>query len=193
MTGNSDGGNDMRRRLALVAGLTALAALGATAPALAATTGSTTVTFAVNAGALNITVPATANLGSGAPGGTITGQLGTVTVSDQRGLLVAAWTATVTSSDFKTGGGTAAETIPAGNVTYWSGPATANTGLGVVVPGQATAAAAVPLSTTAPVTAFSKALGAGNNTTSWNPTLTVSVPAAAVAGTYTGTVTHSVA
>jgi hypothetical protein len=183
----------MKRRLAVVAGVTALAAIAMTAPALAATTGDTTVTFAVNAGALNITVPPTANLGSGAPGGTITGQLGTVTVTDQRGLLLAAWTASVTSTNFTTGAASAAETIPATAVNYWSGPATANSGLGVTVPGQPTAAAAQPLSTSAALTAFSKAVGVGDNSTSWNPTLIVNVPAAAVAGTYTGTVTHSVA
>jgi hypothetical protein len=33
----------------------------------------------------------------------------------------------------------------------------------------------------------------GNNTTTWNPTLIVTIPSTAVAGTYTGTVTHSVA
>lgn len=60
-------------------------------PAIVA--GVTTVTFAVRAGALDVTVPATANIGSGAPGSTITGQLGTVTVSDQRGPLLPAWTA----------------------------------------------------------------------------------------------------
>jgi hypothetical protein len=42
-------------------------------------------------------------------------------------------------------------------------------------------------------TAFTLASGVGDNSLSWNPTLIVAVPAAAVAGTYTGTVTHSVA
>ncbi len=99
----------------------------------------------------------------------------------------------MTSTNYTTGAAGAAETIPASAVNYWSGPATANSGVGVVVPGQANAAAAQPLSTSAALTAFSKAVGVGNNSTSWNPTLIVNVPAAAVAGTYTGTVTHSVA
>ena len=50
-----------------------LAVVATATPASAATTGNTTVTFAVDAGALNITVPATANLGSGAPATAITG------------------------------------------------------------------------------------------------------------------------
>lgn len=151
------------------------------------------MTFGVSTGLLSITVPATANLGSGAPGTAISGQLGTVTVSDQRGALLGSWTASVTSSNFTTGNASAAETISAGAVSYWSGQSTANSGLGAVVPGQANAGAATALSSTTPITAFSKIVGVGSNSTSWNPTLIVNVPAAAVAGTYTGTVTHSVA
>lgn len=181
----------MHKRIAvIVSGAAVAVALGAGTPAYAA---PTTTTFAITAGALTLTAPATANIGSGAPGATFSGQLGTVTVSDQRGQLLGAWTATVLSTNFTTGGGTASETIPASAVSYWSGAATASSGLGVVVPGQLLAALAVPLSTTTPVTAFSKAVGAGNNSASWNPTLVVDAPAAAVAGTYTGTVTHSVA
>ena len=59
------------------------------------------------------------------------------------------------------------------------------------IPGQANAAAAQSLS--ANRTAFSLASGSGNNSASWNPTLIANVPAGAVAGTYTGTITHSVA
>ncbi len=42
-------------------------------------------------------------------------------------------------------------------------------------------------------TAFTLAAGSPLNTASWNPTLSVQVPASAVAGTYTATITHSVA
>jgi hypothetical protein len=90
-----------------------------------------------------------------------------------------------------TGGGTAQETIPPAQVTYWSGPATATAGTGTFTPGQATSAAAVSLTT--PRTAFSLISGTSITSASWNPTLSVSVPAAAVAGTYTATITHSVA
>lgn len=168
-----------------------LTAVAVPAPVHAQDSGDTTVTLTVEAGALTIGVPATKDLGTAGAGGQATGQLGTVQVVDERGLLVGAWTATVSSTSFTTGGGTGPETIPTGNISYWSGPATATTGLGVPVPGQLTALNAVTLDQTR--TAFSKALGAGNNSTSWNPTLIVSVPASAVAGSYTGTVTHSVA
>ena len=160
-------------------------------PAQAATTGDTTTTFTVQAGALSIAVPASAAVGSGTPGSSFSGQLGAVTVTDTRALLTASWTATVSSTDFTTGGGTAAETIAKANVSYWSGLATSTSGVGVFTPGQATAVQAQSLSV--PRTAFTLTAGTGNNTAAWNPTLVVSVPAAAVGGTYTGTVTHSVA
>ena len=115
-------------------------------------------------------------------------QLGTVTVTDNRGIASASWTATVTGTAFVTGGATAPETIPLTQVTYWSGPATATAGTGTFTPGEPAAANAVDL--TAPRTAFSLASGSSVNSASWNPTLSVSVPAAA--GTYTATITHSV-
>lgn len=152
--------------------------------------GDTSTTFQVAAGGLSVSVPMSKDLGSGVPGGTISSQLGTVTVTDSRAQLVAAWTATVSATAFTTGGGTPAETIANSSVNYWSGPATATSGLGVFTPGQLTALLAQSLSTSR--TAFTLTAGTGNNTASWNPTLVVNVPAAAVAGTYTGTVTHTV-
>ncbi len=89
-----------------------------------------------------------------------------------------------------TGGATAPETIPLTQITYWSGPATATTGTGTFTPGQASAVTAVSL--TAPRTAFSLTSGTSVTSASWNPTLAVSAPATAVAGTYTATITHSV-
>ena len=144
-------------------------------------------------GALSISAPAAVLLAPDTPVGpvTISGALGTVTVQDDRGAVGAAWTATVTTSHFVTGGGTAAETIDRANVAYWSGPAVATAGIGVFTPGQLTALEASALDV--PRTAFSMASGIGDNSVSWSPTLVVTVPASAVAGTYTGTVTHSVA
>jgi hypothetical protein len=152
-------------------------------------TKATSITIA--GGALAITVPASTALPGAAPSGTTSAPLGTVTVTDQRGIASASWTATVTGTAFVTGGGTAPETIPSTQVTYWSGPATATAGTGTFTTGQASAGAAVNL--TAPRTAFSLTSGSPVNSVSWNPTLSVSVPAAAVAGTYTATITHSVA
>lgn len=188
---------------AAVAGLALVAALmvaSTTSPAGAAdcpesTTCPTTMTFTVNApDGLTITVPdGPVSTGSGVPGDPISGQLGAVTVSDERAALTATWVATVSAAagGFTTGGGTAPETIANSEVLYWSGAATATTGTGTFVPGQADAGAAQSLDETR--TAFSKTTGSGNNSATWNPTLVVNVPDAAVAGTYTGTVNHSVA
>jgi hypothetical protein len=167
------------RWLATVGALTALVVL--VAPAAAGAAG------------LAITVPSTAGLGS-IPAGTatsISAKLGTVTVTDDRFVGVL-WIATVSTTVFITGSATPPETIGPASISYWSGGVTSSSGISVRTPGQLIAAQAVILSV--PRTAFS-ALGAGvvSNSTSWNPTIVVAIPAAAIAGTYTGTITHSVA
>jgi alpha-tubulin suppressor-like RCC1 family protein len=136
-------------------------------------------------GVLSITVAATATLPNVAPGNTTSAQLGTVTVSDDRG--VGSWTATVSATTFTSG----ANSIALTQVSYWSGPATATSGTGTFTPGQPAAANAVVLTTSR--TAFSLTGGSAVNSASWNPTLVVAVPLATVGGAYTATVTHSVA
>ncbi|MET7864018.1 hypothetical protein [Micromonospora taraxaci] len=184
----------MRKAKICLAGAAAAAMVGfLAAPAVAAPTDTTDTTFEVLAGTLDIDAPAAADLGTGAPGGTITGQLGTVTVTDSRGAADASWEASVTATVFQTGGGTPAETVTPEEIDYWSGPATATTGTGTFTPGQLTAGDAAPLSSVTPLTAFTHGGGTGGNTASWNPTLVVNVPLDSIAGVYTGTVTHSVA
>ena len=146
---------------------------------------NTTVTFTVTSGALSMTAPATANLGSGAPGSTISSDLGgQVTVTDDRALLSATWTATASATSFTTGTATPNETIPASDVNYNPGEITTTgtitvTGTTVTLSGAAQAV----------VTATA---GSGNNTASWDPGLVVSVPASNAGGVYTGTLTQSV-
>ena len=144
----------------------------------------TTVTFTVTSGELSMSAPVSANLGSGAPGTTINGNLGAVTVTDDRALLEASWTTTASSTDWTTGGGTPAETIPATDVGYDPGSITTT---GTIT---ATGTPITLSGTAAPVVTGTD--GVGNNTASWNPALAVAVPAAAVGGTYTGTLTESV-
>lgn len=178
----------MRSKLvgAVIAGL-ALVVGSATA----ASAEDTIVTVTVTApDGLAITVPATANIGAGVPGSTVSGQLGAVTVSDERAALNASWNTTVIATDLTTGGGTPAETIPNINILYWSGTATSTTGNGTFTPGQETPAEAEIINV--PQTAFSLSGGNGVNSASWNPTIVVNIPSTAIAGTYTGTVTHSV-
>jgi hypothetical protein len=180
------------RRTVLLSCVVAVAVVGAASlPAVAQPSGDTTVTFTVATANLTLEVPASRNLGSGFPGQTISGQLGTVTVIDERAAADATWTASVISTQFDTGTDSPSETVPPNLVDYWSGPATATTGTGTFVPGQPTRADRQSLER--PRTAFSKTAGSGNNRASWSPTLEITIPQDAVGGLYSGTVTHSVA
>jgi hypothetical protein len=156
------------------------------APAGAAVAADTTTTFAVSGGALGISAPGSANLGTGAAAGTLTAQLGAVTATDARGALGAGWTAAAASTAFANSTTPAAASIT--TATYSSGLATGTTGIAVFLQGQTTTPAA--LSSTA-VTAYSASASVGNNSATWNPTIVVSLPAQAIAGSYTGTITHS--
>jgi alpha-tubulin suppressor-like RCC1 family protein len=158
-----------------------------------ATTGSAPgIAVAVEpAGFLTISVPPSATLPATTDGHNTSGQLGRVTVTDNRALASTAWTATVSSTSFVTGTGGAGRTIGNSDVSYWSGPALITSGRGRFTPGQATAADAVNLS--AARDAFSLSAGSGVNSVSWNPTLSVSVPTSVAAGTYTATITQSAA
>jgi uncharacterized repeat protein (TIGR01451 family) len=142
-------------------------------------------TVTVVAGVLSISAPATADLGAAAPGGTASAGLGIVRVTDNRAGL-AGWTATVSSTDFITGGGTAAETIPVHDVLYLINGFASTTGSATFtrtpMTGLSTAAQAVVTATNVH----------GDNSVTWNPVIRVSVPSGAVAGTYSATITHSV-
>jgi hypothetical protein len=131
-----------------------------------------------------MSAPVSVNLGSGAPGTTISGALGPVTVTDDRALLSATWTATASATDWTTGGGTGPETIPAADVGYDPGSITTTgtitaTGTSITLSGTAT-----------PVVTGTS--GVGDNTATWDPAVAVAVPAAALGGVYTGTLTQSV-
>ena len=141
---------------------------------------------------VSVTVPANANLGSASTGtATLTAQLGSVTASGG-GLLGVQVTASVACSDFKTGSGTAAETISKTNVFYWSGAATATGLLSSVTPGQPTSADQVSCATSHQAFWAGAPLGLLTTSVTWNPTIVIHLPGSAVQGTYTGTVTHTV-
>jgi hypothetical protein len=103
-----------------------------------------------------------------------------MTVTDDRALLSASWTVTVAQTDFANG----AQTIPATDASYQPGTIT-TTGTITVTPTNLT------LANTAQ-SAVTGSDGVGDNTASWDPSVGVAVPASAVAGVYTGTLTHSV-
>ena len=143
------------------------------------------VSVPVMAGALSITAPISADLGSAVPGGSASASLGTVQVTDDRGF-GADWTATVSATGFTTGNGTAPETIPASDAYYDV------TGLGSTT-GSATFSTAPETNLSGdpqPVVSATN-VGAATSAT-WDPLIDVHVPAASVAGQYTATIVHSV-
>jgi len=143
------------------------------------------VSTPVVTGVLSITAPASASVGSTGPGTTLTGQLGGYQVTDNRAAASANWTAVVSASNFTTGAGSRAQTIPAGDADYLISSLT-TTGTATV-----RYAAATILSGTAQ--SIVAATGAnGDNSATWKAALAVSVPASAVAGTYSGVITCSV-
>ena len=177
----------MRKVTVLASIAVAAAGVALASPASAGTTGAT-FTLSGNGAGLAISQPANGvNLGTASTGASsLSGSLGTVQVTDTRGNLVAAWTATVSSTAFTTGTATTDETVAAALISYSSGTATKGAGqVGAMTP-------SVGLTLAAPAVAGIWA-GVGNNTVSWNPTMSFTLLASQVAGTYAGTVTHSVA
>ncbi len=145
-----------------------------------------TATISVIAGSLSITAPASTVLGSAAPGNNLRASLGNVQVIDNRGF-GANWTATVSTSAFTTGAGTEPETIPPADASYTIISALAqHTGSATF-----TFVPLIDLAATPQAVASATNVG-GNTTATWNPRITVRIPAGAVAGTYTATITHSV-
>jgi hypothetical protein len=145
---------------------------------------------------LAITAPEAVDLGSmPTGGGVLTARLGAVTVTTG-GLVgdTAGWTATVTATVFSTGGGGAGETVSNSSETYWSGEAAVDSGHGAgdCAAGQADPAHAVALGSGQVAFSCDGVSTSAGTTLSWDPTLTVSVDAGKVVGTYSGTVTHSV-
>jgi hypothetical protein len=168
----------MRKLLFLAGTLAALAGMSAL-PAGSATP----ATFQLIAGTLSISSPtASVSLGSqvsSVTSSTMSGPLGVVTVSDQRGGTTT-WTASVISTAFTP---TAGPADPASNVSYAAGTITAS---GVV----ATAVAGADLTG---VTTVVTGASTGVSSASWNPTISVLVPANFAPGVYAATITHSVA
>ena len=168
----------MRKLLFLASTFAALAGVSAL-PAGSATP----ATFQLVAGTLSISTPtASVSLGSqvsSVTSSTMSGPLGVVTVSDQRGGTTT-WTASVISTAFTP---TAGPADPASNVSYAAGTITAS---GVV----ATAVAGADLTG---VTTVVTGASTGVSSASWNPTISVLVPANFAPGVYAATITHSVA
>ncbi|MFG3436547.1 hypothetical protein ACGF0J_04795 [Nonomuraea sp. NPDC047897] len=139
---------------------------------------------------LEIILPNMLLMGATRAGNMISATLDEVTVNDTRPGN-RSWRAAVSATNFVTGDGAGPKTVSNASVSYWSGPTTETSGSGTRAPGQATFNQRVPLS--AQQTAFRASKGPQPTSTSWRPTLVITIPATAPVGTYTGTVVHSVA
>jgi hypothetical protein len=143
--------------------------------------GDTVTTFTVDGGSLGLTAAATAHLDpvdTGAP--SVTGSLGEVMVTDARGG-TDGWTVTAVSTEFTN---TTVTGPPSTGVSYDAGT--------VVETGDVSTTVS-PGDVMAPATVVTADNVTGNNTATFNPSLTVTLPTNALAGDYEGTVTTSVA
>ena len=186
----------LRKTLAAAGALAIAGGMFAASPSQAAQTGSTDATFTIQAGTLDITVPAstvnlgTVNLASTAPS-TLTGNLGNVQVVDNRGALLGIWTASARTTDFTTGATPGVnQTVPAASVAY-AAIGASKTGGGAL--SQLLTPGAAALNSALDVPVVNLAAGVGINSAEWDAQLTFTLLPTQVAGTYTGTVTHSVA
>jgi hypothetical protein len=176
----------MRTRTLLVSlSSTALLALGVVLPTSAAAD-VTTATVTVQGGSLSISAPSTAgNLGSqhnSVAGEIISGSLGQVQVDDARSAVAGStWVASVISSAFTPPAGPA---IAASAVGYTAGA--------ITKVGTATYTANDPGNLTGVSPAVTATGITGDNSATWNPTITVTVPGGMAAGIYSATITHSV-
>jgi hypothetical protein len=149
---------------------------------------NTITTPGLSGDTLSITVPAgSVDLGTypySTTAETISGQLGVVEVNDTRqGSPNTGWVATVSATAFTT---PSAATIPASAVSYSAGPFTQVRGTGTYTDDD-------PTNLTVAVPAVTATQISGDDAeVSWNPTISVIIPAGAAAGTYTTTITHSV-
>jgi hypothetical protein len=157
-------------------------ALGSAIPA-SATTGTITIT----AGSLSITVPADAgNLATKAEtvaAATVSGPLGEVQVNDARNPVAGSgWVASVISTSFvPVPAGTA---IAASAVGYTVGT--------ITKVGTATYTANNPPNLVGVTPAVTATGITGDNSATWNPTISVAVPGGTAVGVYTATITHSI-
>ncbi|WP_424706747.1 hypothetical protein [Kitasatospora acidiphila] len=154
--------------------------------AFASGSGTTPVTIQIAAGTLDITVPTNSvSLGlvsvSSSPQ-TVSSQLGAVSVTDGRGG-TAGWTVTASAVDFT---GPQSISVSAPNSSSYTSPTATVTGTAIVTNSNLT-----PLYPPGPVQVATGV--SGINTATWNPTISVTLPANALAGTYSSTITHSVA
>ncbi|MGB3699028.1 MAG: hypothetical protein WBA05_16490 [Gordonia sp. (in: high G+C Gram-positive bacteria)] len=176
------------RRIHLAAAGVAIAATAALTPAgiaSAAPSANTDVTFVIAGldGDLSITAGPLGTIVPAITGQSATGTLPTVTVTDSRNGSPRNWTTTASSTPFTS----TDQTIPNGNVDY-----TATAIAGKVGGGSVAATGTQSLSAAKNVVTRT-GLNMPTELITWTPSLTVNYPGGAAIGTYSGTITVSVA
>lgn len=171
---------NLRKHLTIIAAAATAVLAGTALPASAAPTATT---FALTGGALTLSVQPSAaltNAATSVDASTITGLLGLTSVNDERGG-TASWNVSVISTAFTGPLGSSSSAVS------YTGGVVAETGTITVADGIATglSAAAAPV--------ISPSAVSGNNTAAWDPSLSVTMPAGALADSYSGTVTTSIA
>jgi hypothetical protein len=145
----------------------------------------TAMTLTLTGGALEISAPATADLGSVvamAAGRVYNAQLGEVVVTDNRAAAAGAgWIASAISTALTPPAGPA---IAATYISYSAGTVATVGTVTTTDNDPSTIFGVSPVVTASVIT--------GSNTATWNPTLTIHIAGSFVAGVYTGTITHSV-
>jgi hypothetical protein len=176
----------VKARSLFIAAAVGTLTVGFVTPASAAP-GDSTATITITGGTLSITVPNTAgNLGAARPNtvgaGTISGALGEVQVNDARSAIAGSgWVASAISTAFTPPSGPA---IAASAVSYTAGA--------TVKVGTATYTANDPASLTGVSPVITATGITGDNSATWNPTISVAVPGGMAANVYSATITHSV-
>lgn len=176
----------MPLRTVLPAALCTALVVSAGSPASAAQTGATVT---VTVGALSLTVPADAgNLGTLAntlDGGTVSSSLGEVTVDDARSAgPEAGWVVSVVSTPFALPDAPDAPPIPATGAAYTAGA--------IVTVGTVEVEANDPVDLSTLTPAVTATGITGDNSATWSPTITVTIPGSSLTGVYAATITHSV-
>lgn len=185
----------MRKALALGAAAASLSGLVLAAPASAETTD---VTFTLTGNGLSLTVPTnpTVALNSGTlnvGAASVSAALNPTTVTDQRGQLLGSWAVQVSSTDFTNADASNGYVIPKTNGAMYLGvdvPTLLSAATGGMVPTSA-ASAATPATFGGSPVQLMAGTTAGSGSLTYTPTLRVTIPATATAGTYTGTVTQT--
>ncbi len=185
-------------RLRTAAALSLAAATSALALAAPAQAADTPVTFTLTTtGALSIAAPTSEVTLTGSAlsltGTVVSAALGATTVTDGRASLLHNVTVTMSASDFvqKDAGNNVVATIAKGAATGYSGAATGGTLTSLFVPTTAVTPASIGGTGGATIGTVVGLIGSG--TVTYSPTVSVAVPATAVAGVYTGTISQTVA